>query len=444
MPAIGPNYRKLVTASTISNLGDGVGFIAYPWLASVVTRNPLLIALVGVAQRLPWLLLTLPAGVVADRVDRHRIMVAANTVRAVLTLLVAFAILGSGSDLPGPNQLELVLETDRLLYFLVLVATLLLGTAEVFHDNAAQSFLPTIVAEEHLAKANGRLYAAENVSNQFLGPPLGSLLLAAGFALPFFVDAGTFAVAAALVTLIRVPARARPVVADGQQRPTWRADLREGVAWLWRHRFLRHLAITLGVMNLLTTMASATFVLFCQEVLGTNTREYAVLTIIAAVGAVVGGWVAGAVVGRLGVGPTLRTVMTTFVVIAVLFASNSSWVVAALLLVVEYFAIVVWNVITVSLRQTLIPDRLLGRVNSVYRFFGWGMIPVGALLGGLIVAFADGPVSRETALRLPHYASAALMALLLVGFALTRLTTAAAEAAKAETSAVPTPEPTEA
>ena len=101
---LGPNYRKLFAATTISNLGDGVGVIAYPWLASAITRNPLLIALVGVVQRLPWLLFTLPAGVITDRNDRRRLMVGANAVRAVLTAAMGFAVLARQDVIAGSRR----------------------------------------------------------------------------------------------------------------------------------------------------------------------------------------------------------------------------------------------------------------------------------------------------------------------------------------------------
>ncbi len=148
--ALGQNYRKLFAASTISNLGDGVGVLAYPWLASAVTRNPVLIALVAAAQRLPWLIFTLPAGVITDRYDRRRIMIGANAARAVLTLGVAGAVVWQGSDLPGPNELDDVTKTEPVLYLCVIVATLLLGVAEVLYDNSAQTFLPAIVDTDDL------------------------------------------------------------------------------------------------------------------------------------------------------------------------------------------------------------------------------------------------------------------------------------------------------
>lgn len=439
---MGGNYRKLVAASAVSNLGDGVAQIAYPWLASAVTRNPLLIAAVAIAQRVPWLVFTLPVGVLTDRRDRRILMAGANTLRAVLTVVVAVAIVGFGGDLPGPDELKQVVDTDTVLYIALIVSTMLLGIGEVVHDNAAQTFMPSIVEGEHLEHANGRLYTVETVANQFIGPPVGSLLLAIGYAVPFVVDAGTFAVAALLVAWIAPPS-ARALARSGggvaviapPERAPWREELREGVRWLWDHRLLRSLAITLGLLNLLSNVTTASWVLFAQEVLGTNSTEFALITVIAAIGALLGGWVSGRLAKRFGSGALLRWALLTFTAVTFVIGAVSSWQIAAALLAIEFFTTVQWNVITVSLRQTIIPDRLLGRVNSVYRFFAWGMIPIGTAIGGVIVVVVEQFASRETALRVPWWIAGGGYVLLLATYALPRLTTANIERARAEVKA---------
>ncbi len=288
---LGPQYVKLWTASVISNLGDGIGFVAYPWLASAITRNPLLIALIAVAQRLPWLVFSLPAGVITDRVDRRKLIVLMDVLRAVLTLGVALVVLAE-NQLPSPDDVAagVGVNTDTVLYLVLLTATLLLGFAEVLRDNAAQTILPAIVVPEGLETANGRMWAAEMVANSFAGPPLGSLLIGVMFALPFFVDAGSFAVAAGLVFLLTGNFRARRD--DAGEKVTWKTEIGEGFRWLWRHPLLRPMAIILGLLNALAMMATATFVLFAQEVLVVNAFVFAVLGTGAAIGGVVGGLVA--------------------------------------------------------------------------------------------------------------------------------------------------------
>jgi MFS family permease len=128
----------------------------------------------------------------------------------------------------------------------------------------------------------------------------------------------------------------------------------------------------------------------------------------------------------------LRLAMLTFAAVSILVGLTSWWPVVALLLTLEYFAVVMWNVVTVSLRQAIIPDALLGRVNSVYRFVAWGAMPIGAVLGGAVVAVAGRFTTRETALRLPWWIAGAVYAVVVVVFALPRLTSASVEAARAD------------
>lgn len=412
---LGAGYRTLFGASVISNLGDGVGLIAYPWLASALTRSPLLIAAVGVAQRLPWLVFTLPAGVITDRVDRQRLMVLANAARAVLTALLAVAVLVRSGTIPAPDEIDGVVGTTWSLYLAVIVATVLAGTAEVLYDNSAQTFMPAIVEPAELERANGRLYSAELVANQFLGPPLASLLLATGFLLPILVDAGSFAVSAALVASIsglRRASRAAPALDAAGARPSWRAELAEGFRWLWHHDLIRTFAVALGCLNLLGAMGQAVLVLYGQEVLHTTVLEFGLLSTGVAAGGVLGGWSASAITRRIGSGRSVGLTLWVGGIGALAVGLVSQWVVVAVLFGVTMFVAVLWNVITVSLRQTVIPDRLLGRVNSVYRFFGWGAIPIGTLLGGGLVAVLDGPLSREWALRAPWLVAGAAQLLL--------------------------------
>jgi MFS family permease len=400
--SLGSNYRKLFTATTISNLGDGVGVIAYPWLATGVTRNPLLIALIAVVQRLPWLLFTLPAGVITDRNDRRRLMVGANAVRFVLTALLAVVVFVRSGVLPAPDEVDSVVGTDWFVYVAILVSTLLLGTCEVLHDNSAQTFLPAIVEERDLEQANGRMYSAEIVANQFAGPPLASVLLAAGFVLPIVLDAGSFAAAAGLVLAITVTKRPGVAVEEPAiERKAFKAELAEGFRWLWRHPLLRAFAITLGFLNMFGQFGFVTIVLFGQEVLHTSVLEFGIMTTVAAIGGVLGGWLASSITRRLGSGTSVQLTLWVGAVCSIAVGLASAWPVVAVLLGVTMFTGILWNVITVSLRQTVIPDHLLGRVNSVYRFFGWGMIPIGGLIGGLLVAALDGPLSRDWALRMP-------------------------------------------
>jgi MFS family permease len=425
---LGPGYRNVYAATALSNIGDGMGSIAYPWLASAITRNPILIGMVAFAQRLPWLLFTLPAGVITDRSDRKRLMVSMDVLRGALTLGVAVAVLGAQGSLPDADALDTVVGTKTVLYLVLLVATLLLGSAEVLRDNANQTFLPSIVASEHLERANGRIWSIEGVANTFIGPPLGTLLLAASFALPFFLDAASFVVAAALVMSIGGSFRVQRD--DTTPVTSWRAELREGVQWLWGHRLLRTMAIILGVMNLTGMITGAMLVLFAQEVLNTSVIEFTIMGFGVAAGGIVGGYLAPWMSKRFGSGTCLSMTLAVGVIVPLAVSVQSWWPIVAVLFGIEIALGSVWNVITVSLRQSIIPGHLLGRVNSCYRFFAWGMIPIGAAIGGITVAVVDQFASRDTALRATWVVSAAISAVIFI-VGRSSLTTEKLEAARA-------------
>jgi MFS family permease len=436
----GHNYWKLFMASVVSNLGDGIAQIAYPWLASAVTRDPVLIALIAVAQRLPWLIFTLPAGVLTDRLDRKKIMSWTSVFRTVLTGIVAVIVLMQTDVLPAPGELVdgADLPTNTVVYVTLLVAALLFGFAEVLFDNSAQTIMPAVVEPEVLEKANGRLWGAEMVMNQFAGPPLGSILIGISFALPFFFDMGSFAVAAILIFMMtgvftasgaaKLPSSEKVKRARGS---FWN-EIKEGVSWLWRHPLLRPMAIILGLMNGLGSVTGATFILFCQEVLGVDAFTFAVLGMVGAVGGVVGSLAAPRISERLGSGTSLYITLLGGALITGAIGLASNWVVVAVLFGLYTVTAVLWNVITVSLRQTIIPDNLLGRVNSVYRFFAWGMIPIGLAIGGLMVAVAENlGMSRTMALRLPYFV-VAIASFIMFLWAAPKLTTDKIEAARAE------------
>ncbi|MDW3216207.1 MAG: MFS transporter [Ilumatobacteraceae bacterium] len=430
---LGSSYYKLFTGTVVSNLGDGMATVAYPWLASAITRNPMLIALVAVAQRLPWLIFTLPAGVITDRVDRRKAMITMDVLRGCLTLVVAFAVLGASDTLPGPDELDAVTGTQTGLFLIVLGATLLLGMAEVLRDNSNQTILPNIVEPHQLEKANGRIWSIENVTNTFAGPPLGSVLLLAAFALPFFVDAATFFLAAAMVFLI--PGTFRADRDEAAPNKSFRAELGEGVRWLMSHTLLRPMAIILGLLNAAGMVSGATIVLFAQEVLDIGPLLFTVLFFGGAVGGLIGGNVAPAISKRLGSGTALAIALGGMAIGPVIIGLVPWWPLVIVIFGLEAFLGILWNVITVSLRQTIIPSRLLGRVNSVYRFFAWGMIPIGAALGGAIVWVLERQVDREFALRSTWFAQAAIIAACFL-FGRSKLTTEKMEAARA--AATPT------
>ena len=428
---LGSSYWRLWTATAISNLGDGISGVAYPWVASAVTRSPLLIAAAGFASRLPWLIFTLHAGVITDRFDRRKLIVAMDAIRGVLTLIVGAIVLLNKDSLPSLNDLSSVtdLETNWPLYITLVITAFLFGLAEVLRDNSAQTLMPSVVDAENLEKANGRIWSAESLTHSFIGPPLGSLLIGVAIYLPFFVDAGSFFVAVALIASIS--GSFKPIQEKPREKINFKSEIKEGFRWLWSHDLLRPMAIILGALNLLGTMVAATFILYTQEVLNTSVFVFAVLGTAGAVGGIAGGLIAPKISVKIGSGPSLWLSLVMGPIGAVIIGTTSAWQVVWVVLLFQSFFSILWNTITVSLRQSIIPSHLLGRVNSVYRFFGWGSIPIGMFLGGGLVTIAQYFVSREMALRAPYFVGAALGVLLFI-FAAPRLTTKAIEKARAE------------
>jgi MFS family permease len=362
---LGPDFAKLWTANTVSNLGDGVTLVAGPLLAASLTRDPLPVAALTFAQRLPWLLFSLLSGALVDRMDRRRVMVAADLFRAVVVGLLGAAVLLDAASIP------------------LLCATLfLLGTAETLFDTAAVSILPAMVPTASLTKANGRLLGAQIVTNDLAAPPLGGLLFAAAAAVPFLLDAGSFVAAAVLVAA--VPGRFRAARPLGAERASLPADIAEGVRWLAGHRLLRLLGVGIGLMNVTLFAATAIMVLYAQERLGLGPVGYGLLLACVAIGGIAASLVAGRVIGWLGPATTMRIGLLIEASTHLVLALTTSPVVAGAVLSLFGFHAMIWNVVSVSLRQELIPGRLLGRVNSVYAVFSYGGSSLGALLGGLV------------------------------------------------------------
>jgi MFS family permease len=427
---LGSSYWKLWTATAISNLGDGVSMVAYPWLASAVTRSPILIAAAGFASRLPWLIFTLHAGVLTDRFDRRKLIVAMDFMRGLLTVFVGFVVFFNKDSFPALDELTSItnLETNWPIYFTLLITAFLFGLAEVLRDNSAQTLMPSVVDKENLEKANGRMWSAESLTNSFIGPPLGSLLIGIAIFIPFFFDAVSFFFAVALIASLK--GTFKPVADDKpREKINFKAEIKEGYAWLWAHPLLRPMAIILGSMNGLGTMVGATFILFAQEVLETSVFTFALLGTAGAVGGTVGGLLAPKISAKLGSGRSLAMTLAAAPIGSLIIALTTTWQVVWVVVVFETFFAILWNTITVSLRQSIIPTHLLGRVNSVYRFFAWGSIPIGMFVGGGLVSALTLVLSRENALRAP-YLFGVVLGLLLWALAAPRLTTAKIEAAR--------------
>ena len=357
-------YWKLFSSSTISNLGDGMVVAAGPLLALSLTDDPRLIATVTFAAMLPWLILSLPAGVYLDRHDRQKIMFRANLLRGVV-----FALIALSSTL------------DILNIYLLIAASAVAGVCELFFDMSSQAILPAIVDQESLEIANSRLYISQIISNGFVGLPFGAWIFVFAIGAPFAVNALALIIAALLIRSIKLKLVSEIVT---KPQESFSNELKQGLRWLWKHDLLRTLAIMLGVANMCGMFAQAVFVKFARDELGLGARGFGILLAAISIGSILGGLIGETVSKRLGA--------TTAIILAYVIFGMSDvipgifpeiWAVA-LSGVVMAIAGTTWNVITVSMRQRLIPPELFGRVNSVYRFIGTGSTAFGALIGGQI------------------------------------------------------------
>jgi MFS family permease len=385
------NFWRHFAASVSSNLGDGMVAAAAPLLALSLTNDTRLIAAVSAAAMVPWLVLSLPAGVFIDRHERRNILTASNGVRAALFGVLALSIV-----------------LDLITIWLLLVIVLLLAVGEVFFDMAGQAFLPSIVDESLLERANGRLYAAEVAANSFVGLPVGAWLFVVAAAAPFGLQATALLVAAALIASIHLPRHANQAHGTHDARPQRRltTEIREGLRWLWSHPFLRLLALMLGAANMCHMFAQSIFAKFVRDELGLGPRSFGLLLSASAIGSIVGGLVGSRIARKLGAAAAIVGAYVMFAALEILpGAVPQVWavVVAGVLMSVSG---TVWNVLTVSARQRLIPSDLFGRVNSVYRFIGTGTSAFGALIGGQI-AFHFG-------LRATYLVSGASLSIVLI------------------------------
>jgi MFS family permease len=362
---LGRSYWRLWSSAGLSNLADGVLKTALPLIAIQFTTDPRLIAGVALAGSLPWLLFALQAGAISDRHDRRRIMVGANTVRAALLGVLAVAV-----------------ATDAAGIYLLYAIAFLLGICETLYDTSAQSILPQVVERDQLSRANSRLYSVELTANEFIGPPLAGVLVALGAALALAGSSAAWFLAALALFFLRGSFRT-----DHPRTSTIRADVAEGLRFLAHHRVLRGLAILTGVSNLAGAAVFSVFVLFAvgpDSPMGLTEPQYGLLLTSTAIGALIGTLIADRVERRVGRTATLLIMVLVGGGELMLPAlTTNPWILASGYVLVG-MVVVMGNVVMVSFRQRITPDRLLGRVNSAYRLVAWGTMPLGAVLGGVI------------------------------------------------------------
>ena len=355
----------LLSSSAVSNLGDGIGKVAFPLLAANLTRDPVLIAGLSATQFLPWLLFALVAGTLIDRIDRRKAMIIANLVRAVVV-----------------GVMGVLVYFDTVSISLVYAAALLIGTAETVADSAANVLIPAVVDQGRLEEANSKLQACEIVGQTFLGGPIGSATFAIFAAFPFLLNSAGFALAAVLLLGLAGTYRAK-----SPAEPTrLRTDIADGISWLRSSPILLRLVVIAGLVSLITELAQAQLVLYALQDMRLSDATFGFFAFVGGIGGLAGAGLAPRLIKR----SSRRTVLLGGIVFcAIGFAGmgvSAMPTVSAILFGVFAAAVVSVNVVLGTIRHTLVPSDILGRVLGVWRTVVWGAVPVGALLGGLMTA----------------------------------------------------------
>lgn len=382
-------FGRLWGAAVLSSFGDGLRKAALPLLAASLTGDPLLIASVTACGYLPWLVLGLLGGAVADRVDQRRAMWVVDVARGLL--VAAFTVL---------------VALGHATIGLLIALALLLTTLQTLFDNAATALLPALVDRDALGSANARLLTGQQLAGGLLAAPAVPLLLTGSDALPYAADAATYLLAAALVASLRLPAPAHPPRPAGA---TLRSDIADGLRALWRDGALRGLCAATALCNVGMGALIATLVVLVTGRLDAGSGGYAAAMTAYAAGSLVGGVLAGRLARRLG---RLRSVLVAGAAqAAALVVMGTVRSLVALVVSLGLFGVLgmVWNVSTRTLMQERAPAEMLGRVSAAFRTLAVAGAPLGALLGGVVAALWGSNTPALLAAALFGLAVAALL-----------------------------------
>ena len=368
---LGPAFNRLFSASVISNLSDGLLAVAAPLLAISLTKDPVLISLLSAFVMLPWLLFAIPIGLIVDRTNKRLLITFTNSMRFVTAGLVALAI-----------------STDDITIYWLLLATFVIGTCEVATDTATQSLIPVILEKKNFEKGNSRLNIAETVIQNFIGAPLSGFLYATAIVLPFILNSLGFLIAAIFVFMI--PAHlisqgsSAAVASADSEKKSFIGDIKFGLNYLWSDRPLRRLVATTTSLGFFYSLSTSTLILFITETLDLPTQYFGLLLAGAGSGAVLGGILTATLSKKFGRGAVLA-VAIFISSITVLFQglAPNYWVYGVIGFIAS-FTITNWNILLMSCYQVLIPSELYGRIHGARRTFVWGVMPIGAFLGGVI------------------------------------------------------------
>ena len=363
LPArMGTPFRWLVGSSWMSNLGDGIGLAAGPLLVASQTSDPVLVALAGLLQRLPWLLFGLYAGVLADRVDRRILVVTVDLTRA--------AVLAALTTMLVPGHVDITV---------VLVTMFVLGTAEVFADTTSGTLLPMVVGKADLGIGNARLMAGVLTMNQMAGPAIGAVLFAAGTAWPFLAQAVCVALGAVLVSRMVLFPLPRATGSSHIGR-----DIAEGFRWTWGNRAVRTLTLAIVTFNVTYGAAWSVLVLYATQTLDMGPIGFGLLTTVGAVGGIVGTAGYDWLERRVSLANIMRVglIVETFTHLG-LAVTSTPWVAMTIMFVFGAHAFI-WSTTQRTVRMRAVPAELQGRVGSLYSIGVFGGIVAGQAVGGVV------------------------------------------------------------
>jgi MFS family permease len=369
------DFLKLWAGETISMIGSQVDDLALGFVAIVVLdATPFEVAVLGMLNFLPFVLLALPAGVWIDRMRRRPILVGTDVARAALLATIPLAYVA-----------------DVLTLWHLYVVVFLVGACQVFFDVAYQSYLPSLVEREQIIEGNAKLEVSRSGS-QVVGPGLAGALVEI-FTAPYavLVDAVSFLASALFLLGIRTrEARPRPPAAD-QRSTSLGSELREGIGFVLRSPTLRAQAGCTATSNLFASLAGAILLVFAVRELELSAAVIGAVLSVGAIGSLAGALTARRIARRFGIGPTSIVAAAffgpSFCLIALAPAGTRSIPFLVVAQLVLGFAVVVYNVAQVSYRQAICPPGLQGRMNSVMRFMVWGTIPIGTLAGGALATW---------------------------------------------------------
>ncbi|WP_238007978.1 MFS transporter [Dactylosporangium sp. AC04546] len=366
---LGGRFAKLWTAGTTSALGSGLTTVAAPLLVAAETDSPFSVAAASAVAWLPWLLFALPGGALADRVDRRKLMIVLDWVRAAAVFGLGVAILGGVMSV-------------WLLYSVLFV----INAGEIVMRVASQAIVPDLVPREQLERANGWLFGGLMLAQNVIAAPLGSLLFVVAASSPFLGNAATYAASALL--LWSISGRYR-VAAGTKQKKSFRGEIVEGFRWLAGQRLLRTMVGLIALLNVTLTAATSVLVLLARDRLGLGEVGYGLLFTAMAAGAVIGSVIGDRIIAWVRPTWTIRIgLLIEAGMHLALAASREAWLIGLVLVLFGVHG-TLWGIVGSSLRQRLTPPELLGRAGSVMIFVAAAGNSVGALLGGALASMFD-------------------------------------------------------